>query len=135
MKQASSKKLIAGLALLGIFAGVLFWFYISAIYLDEASIDLTTPTPVQTSSEATELTHVIYVNASNEISIEGKVYQPAELKTKMMSEKLSDGTQRVILRVNEDARHTILVEVKDILDALNYEVMLELIRTSKDDAK
>ena len=135
MKSPFSNKLIIGLAILGLAGLVSFWFLISSVYLDEAGVDLTTPPPVSTSSDNTKVAHKVFINADDEIFIDDKAFNMEELKNLMSSERVVGEKQRVILRVHTDARHTILVEIKDTLDELDYDVLLELINTSKDGAK
>ena len=120
-----------GFAALGVAAIALFWFLVSAIYLDEAGVDLT-PTHTATDyTEFSEISHTIFVKASNQILIDGAVYELDELQNKMKSDRSTDKNQRVILRIHEDVRHAILVEIKDALDELNYDVLLEIIKTSE----
>ena len=135
MKQLFSNKLIFGLAVLGFASLAFFWFFISAIFLDEAGVDLTPAPPVSTSSENGKVAHMIFVNASDEIFVDDEALDIEELNNLMSSKFLAGESQRVILRVDTDAKHSILVEIKDTLDELNYNVLLELVDTSEDGPK
>lgn len=135
MKRLFSNKLIIGLVILGFAGGMGLWFIISSVYLDEAGIDLTTPPSVSTSSGVIEASHRIFVNAANEIFVDDKTLNIQELKNTMTLERITDEKQRIILGLDENAKHSILIDIKETLDALGYDVTLEIIRTREDGAE
>ncbi len=130
-----SKSLIIGLGTLGFVGIVFFYFFITAIYLDEAGIDLTVPPSSIEYSGKVGVAHTIFINSSDEIQIEGKKISFQDLQEKMQSERYIEQNQAIILRMDENASHGILVDTKDMLDGLGYGARLEIIRSSTDNAK
>jgi len=86
--------------------------------------------PEQSQRPPSENVITIFVDGENEISIDGiPIKDASSLKTKiqsMDSEVLTSTT--FILRMSENARHKLLISIKDELDATGANSKLEIMR-------
>ena len=73
----------------------------------------------------------IYVNASNEIFLAGVPFSDVQtLKSELKSRNTTNPeSTRAILRLSEDATHTSLISLKDMLDDLKVKSVIEIVRS------
>lgn len=103
-----------------------FWQGVKA----ERGIILSSPPPATTDPAANSKVITIFVDETNALSVDGKnVSSTAELLRSV--EMLDVDDTVVILRLSEQAQHSILVDIKDGLDKLGIHTKIEIIRTGQ----
>lgn len=110
---------------------MLIFFIVTATFLDETGIDLTQPPPPpDTPNPPVENAAItVYVDNRDNCSVDGD--RTGCDRVLLAVEKiLADKPQAaVILRMDEQATHKILVELKDGLDAASLATKIEVVRS------
>ena len=111
---------------------MLIFFIVTATFLDEKGVDLTQPPPPPDNDIPTKSTPAItvYVDGRDQCSVDGRstICDRVSLQVeRLLADKPGAS---VILRLDEGARHELLIELKDELDTKGYASKIEILRAT-----
>ena len=109
---------------------MLIFFIVTATFLDEKGVDLTQPPPPPDNDIPQKSTPAItvYVDGRDQCSVDGQA-TICDRVTLRVERLLADKPgASVILRLDEGARHELLVELKDELDTKGLASKIEILR-------
>ena len=109
---------------------MLIFFIVTATFLDEKGVDLTQPPPPPDSDVPSKSTPAItvYVDGRDQCSVDGN-RTTCDRVTLRVERLLADKPgASVILRLDEGARHELLVGLKDELDTKGLASKIEILR-------
>ena len=109
---------------------MLIFFIVTATFLDEKGVDLTQPPPPPDNDIPQKSTPAItvYVDGRDQCSVDGQS-TICDRVTLRVERLLADKPgASVILRLDESARHELLIGLKDELDSKGYASKIEILR-------
>jgi biopolymer transport protein ExbD len=109
---------------------MLIFFIVTATFLDEKGVDLTQPPPPPDNDIPTKSTPAItvYVDGRDQCSVDGQATICDRVALRVERLLADKPGASVILRLDEAARHELLVELKDELDTKGYASKIEILR-------
>ena len=111
---------------------MLIFFIVTATFLDEKGVDLTQPPPPPDTDIPTKSTPAItvYVDGRDQCSVDGRSTICDRVPLQVERNLADKPGASVILRLDEGARHELLIELKDQLDTKGYASKIEILRTT-----
>ncbi len=109
---------------------MLIFFIVTATFLDEKGVDLTQPPPPPDDITPPKSTPAItvYVDSRDQCSVDGDSTTCDRVALRVERLLADKPGASVILRMNELARHELLVTIKDELDIKGLASKIEIIR-------
>ena len=129
-KQGADEAEVDMTPMLDIVFIMLIFFIVTATFLDEKGVDLTQPPPPPDTDIPQKSTPAItvYVDGRDQCSVDGQA-TICDRVTLRVERLLADKPgASVILRLDEGARHELLVELKDELDTKGLASKIEILR-------
>jgi len=111
---------------------MLIFFIVTATFLDEKGVDLTQPPPPPDDDTPTKPRPAItiYVDNQNICSVDGNQTECDRVSLSVERLLADKPGANIILRVNESARHGLLVTLKDEFDGKGLSSKIEIIPNS-----
>ncbi len=111
---------------------MLIFFIVTATFLDEKGVDLTQPPPPPDDDTPTKPRPAItiYVDNQNVCSVDGNQTECDRVSLSVERLLADKPGANIILRVNESARHGLLVTLKDEFDTKGLGSKIEIVRNS-----
>ncbi len=109
---------------------MLIFFIVTATFLDEKGVDLTQPPPPPDSDVPSKSTPAItvYVDGRDQCSVDGNRTTCDRVALRVERLLADKPGASVILRLDEGARHELLVGLKDELDTKGLASKIEILR-------
>ena len=109
---------------------MLIFFIVTATFLDEKGVDLTQPPPPPDSDAPSKSTPAItvYVDGRDQCSVDGNRTTCDRVALRVERLLADKPGASVILRLDEGARHELLVGLKDELDTKGLASKIEILR-------
>lgn len=109
---------------------MLIFFIVTATFLDEKGVDLTQPPPPPDSEVPSKSTPAItvYVDGRDQCSVDGNRTTCDRVALRVERLLADKPGASVILRLDEGARHELLVGLKDELDTKGLASKIEILR-------
>ena len=129
-KQGADEAEVDMTPMLDIVFIMLIFFIVTATFLDEKGVDLTQPPPPPDNDIPQKSTPAItvYVDGRDQCSVDGQA-TICDRVTLRVERLLADKPgASVILRLDEPARHELLVELKDELDTKGLASKIQILR-------
>ena len=110
---------------------MLIFFIVTATFLDEKGVDLTQPPPPPDSEVPSKSTPAItvYVDGRDQCAVDGARTTCDRVALRVERLLADKPGASVILRLDESARHELLVGIKDELDTKGLASKIEIIRS------
>ena len=110
---------------------MLIFFIVTATFLDEKGVDLTQPPPPPDSDVPSKSTPAItvYVDGRDQCVVDGARTTCDRVALRVERLLADKPGASVILRLDEEARHELLVGIKDELDTKGLASKIEIIRS------
>jgi len=110
---------------------MLIFFIVTATFLDEKGVDLTQPPPPPDEQPNTKSTPAItvYVDGRNQCSVDGSRTTCDRVALRVERLLADKPGASVILRLDEGAKHELLVGLKDELDIKGLASKIEILRS------
>ena len=110
---------------------MLIFFIVTATFLDEKGVDLTQPPPPPDTDTPTKSTPAItvYVDGRSQCSVDGNRTTCDRVVLRVERLLADKPGASVILRLDEAARHELLVGIKDELDTRGLASKIEILRS------
>ncbi len=110
---------------------MLIFFIVTATFLDEKGVDLTQPPPPPDSDVPSKSTPAItvYVDGRDQCAVDGARTTCDRVALRVERLLADKPGASVILRLDESARHELLVGIKDELDTKGLASKIEIIRS------
>jgi len=110
---------------------MLIFFIVTATFLDEKGVDLTQPPPPPDSDVPSKPTPAItvYVDGRDQCAVDGARTTCDRVALRVERLLADKPGASVILRLDESARHELLVGIKDELDTKGLASKIEIIRS------
>ena len=110
---------------------MLIFFIVTATFLDEKGVDLTQPPPPPDSDVPAKSTPAItvYVDGRDQCAVDGARTTCDRVALRVERLLADKPGASVILRLDESARHELLVGIKDELDTKGLASKIEIIRS------
>ena len=110
---------------------MLIFFIVTATFLDEKGVDLTQPPPPPDSDVPSKSTPAItvYVDGRDQCAVDGARTTCDRVALRVERLLADKPGASVILRLDEAARHELLVGIKDELDTKGLASKIEIIRS------
>lgn len=110
---------------------MLIFFIVTATFLDEKGVDLTQPPPPPDSDVPSKSTPAItvYVDGRDQCAVDGARTTCDRVALRVERLLADKPGASVILRLDEEARHELLVGIKDELDTKGLASKIEIIRS------
>jgi len=111
---------------------MLIFFIVTATFLDEKGVDLTQPPPPPDTDIPTKSTPAItvYVDERDQCSVDGSSTTCDRVALRVERLLADKPGASVILRMDESARHELLVTLKDELDVKGLASKIEILRNT-----
>lgn len=111
---------------------MLIFFIVTATFLDERGVDLTQPPPPPNNDIPTKSTPAItvYVDGRDQCSVDGQGTTCDRVSLRVERLLADKPGASVILRLDEGARHELMVGLKDELDTKGLASKIEILRTT-----
>ena len=107
---------------------LLIFFMVTATFLSEKAIDLQqAPPPIKPPHGISERAITIYVDGKDRCAVEGRGTECDRVilaTERILAEKPG---ANIILKIDKDARHNILVTLKDELDIAGFQTKIEIV--------
>ena len=109
---------------------MLIFFIVTATFLDERGIDMTRPPPPPPDQPESKPKPAItiYVDEQNFCSVDGRSSECGDVPVTVEGLLSDKPDANIVLRVHEEARHGLLVTLKDTFDERNMSTTIEIIR-------
>lgn len=110
---------------------MLIFFIVTATFLDEKGVDLTQPPPPPDSDTPSKSTPAItvYVDGRDQCSVDGSSTTCDRVVLRVERLLADKPGASVILRLDEAARHELLIGIKDELDTRGLASKIEILRS------
>ena len=110
---------------------MLIFFIVTATFLDEKGVDLTQPPPPPDNDVPSKSTPAItvYVDGRDQCAVDGARTTCDRVALRVERLLADKPGASVILRLDEEARHELLVGIKDELDTKGLASKIEIIRS------
>ena len=110
---------------------MLIFFIVTATFLDEKGVDLTQPPPPPDTDVPSKSTPAItvYVDGRDQCAVDGARTTCDRVALRVERLLADKPGASVILRLDEEARHELLVGIKDELDTKGLASKIEIIRS------
>ncbi|WP_017930104.1 ExbD/TolR family protein [Robiginitomaculum antarcticum] len=108
---------------------MLIFFIVTATFLDETGKDFTQPPPPPDKDIPTEPKPaiVVFVNGVNGCAVDGIQTDCSTVPLQVEKARAEKAGAAVILRMDERAKHRIMVDIKEDLDSTNTDSKIEII--------
>lgn len=110
---------------------MLIFFIVTAVFLDETAIDLTQPPPPpddQNDPPPENSAITVYVDQRDNCSVDGELTGCDRVLLRVESLLADKPNAAIILRLHEQSRHKVLVELKDGIDAAGLNSKIEIVK-------
>lgn len=109
---------------------MLIFFIVTATFLDETGVDLTQPPPPPDTQDPTppRPAIIVYVNGQNLCAVDGLASECSNASLAVEKALAEKANAAVILRVDAEAKNSVLISVKDDLDSRGVDSKLEILR-------
>ncbi len=129
-RQAADEADVDMTPMLDIVFIMLIFFIVTATFLDETGVDLTQPPPPPDTQDPTppRPAIIVYVNGQNLCAVDGLASECSNASLAVEKALAEKANAAVILRVDAEAKNSVLISVKDDLDSRGVDSKLEILR-------